>query len=81
MKAWFTRAQIWCLSALAGGTVLALGGCDPNVRDTVLGGVEGASTTLVTTFLSAFFQSITTEDEGAATTVRVFIDHAAQIFC
>jgi hypothetical protein len=36
----------------------------------VLGGVEGASQTLLSTFVQAFFESLTPkEDEDAATTI------------
>lgn len=59
------------VAALALGGVLVLGGCDPNVRTTVLGGVEAASTGLLTAFISAFFQSldVPAEDPNQATTV------------
>lgn len=53
----------------SGGIALALSGCDPTVRDTVLGGVEGASTTLIQSFIQAFFETLQAEDEGDATVV------------
>lgn len=79
MRGMFLRGKIWLLTAAAGG-LFVLGGCDPNVRDTVLGGVEGATQTIVTTFISAFFESVLTEDEGAASTVRVFAEKATEFF-
>jgi hypothetical protein len=74
----FFRTQKWALLTTAGG-LLVLSGCDPTVRDTVLAGVEGASTVLSTTFLQAFFESLVAQDEGAATIVRAAVE-TAQIF-
>jgi hypothetical protein len=64
--------------AAAGGSVLVLEGCDMNVRDTVLGGLEGASNALATTFIQAFFESLLTQDEGGPATVKAIIETAAQ---
>ncbi len=81
MRSLFLRGKIWLMYAVSGGGLLVLGGCDPNVRDTVLAGVEGATTTLVTTFINAFFQTVLApDDEGIATTVQVFTDHLHQFF-
>jgi hypothetical protein len=81
MRGLLLRGRIWMLSAVSGGTLLALSGCDPTVRDTVLGGVETASTTLLSTFIRAFFESvISRSDDNSVTTVRAFIDHAHQLF-
>ena len=55
------------LTSLAVGSTLVLSGCDPNVRSTVLGGVESASTGLVAAFISAFFQSLEAKEEIPAT--------------
>lgn len=55
---------------IAGGSVLVLSGCDPTVRGTVLGGVEGAATVLTTSFVQAFFESLVAEDEGDPTIVK-----------
>ena len=67
------------VAALTLGGVLVLGGCDPNVRTTVLGGVEAASTGLVSAFISAFFQSldVPAEDPNQATTVMRPVDASA----
>lgn len=48
-----------------GGGALVLQGCDPNVRDTILGGVEGATTGLTATFIQAFFESLAADEEVA----------------
>lgn len=78
MRAWLNRA--WMRVALmSSGSVLALGGCDPTVRDTVLGGVESASTTLFSAFIQAFFETLE-EDEGSLTTVRVIPQFQTEIF-
>jgi hypothetical protein len=45
---------------LAGGLMLQvnLGGCDPNVRNAVLTGIQTSLTTLITSILEAFFLSL-----------------------
>jgi hypothetical protein len=68
MRRLVNRARKWTLS-VALGSGMALGGCDPTVRDTVLTGVEGASTTLITTLIQAFFETLQPEEEGEPTTV------------
>jgi putative exporter of polyketide antibiotics len=55
----------------AGSGAFVLSGCDPNVRDTVLSGVEAATTGLFTTAVAAFFQSLQSEEE-IPTTVLLF---------
>lgn len=78
MRRMFFRAQKWVLLSAAGSTFV-LSGCDANVRDTVLAGVESASTVLTTTFLQAFFESLTPADEGAATVVKAFADQVTPL--
>jgi len=80
MRRFILRGRIWLLSAVSGGGLLVLNGCDTTVRDTVLSGVEGATTTLMTTFIQAFFQSVLTEDEGAATTVKAVVEQVPNFF-
>lgn len=81
MRHLLLRGRIWLLSAISGGGLLALGGCDPTVRETVLGGVESATTTLLTTFITAFFETVLAADEeGTATTVKAFFDQLPQFF-
>ncbi len=72
MRGLLKRGRIGLVAASLGGSVLVLEGCDPTVRGTVLSGVEGASTTLVTTIIQAFFESLLAQDEGDATIVRHF---------
>jgi len=81
MRGLLLRGRIWLLSAVSGGSLLVLGGCDPTVRETVLAGVEGATTTLLTTFIRAFFESVLTpEDEGVVTTVKAIVERAPEFF-
>lgn len=71
MRRLLNRGRIGVL-AVGVGSLMALQGCQTDVRDTVLGGVNAAATSLATTFINAFFLSIQTQDEGAPTTVQVF---------
>ena len=58
MRSLLRRGQGWVLAATIGGSALVLSGCDPNVRTTMLTGLQGASTTLFTTFIQSFFESL-----------------------
>jgi hypothetical protein len=81
MRGLLLRGRIRLLSLISGGGLLVLGGCDPTVRDTVLSGVEGATTTLVTTLIQAFFESVLApEDEGTVTTVKAFVERLPEFF-
>ncbi|MBW7907220.1 MAG: hypothetical protein LC135_04000 [Phycisphaerae bacterium] len=64
-------------AALTIGGMLVLSGCDPNVRDTVLGGVESASTSLLATFVAAFFESLN-DPQDAPATVQLFTSDVPQ---
>jgi hypothetical protein len=79
MRRLLTRARIWMLSMSAGGSVLVLESCDPNVRETVLGGVGSAATSLAGTFIGAFIESLQGEEESAVQTVRAIIEHVPQL--
>lgn len=76
MQAWLRRGRMAALTITSGG-LLALAGCDPAVRDTVLNGVSGAAAGLSSTFIQAFFQSLLTEEE-VPTTVRAIFEVAQQ---
>lgn len=80
MRNLFNRGRIWMLTVASGGGLFALETCDPNARDLVLGGVESAATGLASTLIQAFFQSLATDGEGTATTVRAIIENAAAIY-
>jgi hypothetical protein len=64
MQALLRRTRGWAFAMACGGSLLALGACDPTVRDTVLQGVGTAATGLVSTFIQAFIQSLTTTDDS-----------------
>ncbi len=80
MRAFLKRNHLRMMAIISGGSLLALEGCDPTVRDTVLGGVGTAATGLAGTFIQAFIQSLTVEEETPATTVRAFIEYVPQFF-
>lgn len=67
MRSLNMRARTWTLALATGGSALALEGCNANVRDTVLGGVEAATTGLITTFIQAFFETLADEPEDVTT--------------
>lgn len=70
------KTLVWLATASA-GSAFVLEGCDPQVRDTVLSGAEGAAQTLFATFVQAFFESLTPkEDEVGPSTVMIFGEEA-----
>ena len=73
------RSHFWLLSLASGASRLALDACDPTVRDTVLTGVGSAATSLASTFIQAFIQSLTADQNTTATTVRALIEYAPRI--
>lgn len=77
MRGWMMRARVKILALGAAGVTFVLSGCDASVRDTVLSGVEGAATTLVATFMQAFFETLLVEEE-TATVVRAVVEQAAR---
>ena len=80
MQTLLIRSRLWLLTLAGGGGLLALDGCEPAVRDTVLGGVGTAATGLASTFIEAFIQSLMVEDEEAATTVKAILEQIPQFF-
>lgn len=81
MRRLFLRTRIWLLAACAGGGLFVLEGCDPTVRDTVLGGVGTAATSLTSTLIQAFIQSLQADaQEETAATVRAFVEYVPQFF-
>lgn len=80
MRALLRRGQLWLLSVASGGSLLMLDSCDVAVRETVLQGVGTAATGLASTFINAFVQSLTTEEETTATTVRAIVEYVPQFF-
>ena len=51
-----------------GGSAFQLSGCDADVRDTLLGGLETTSQTLAGSLIQAFFLSLADDDDGSLTT-------------
>lgn len=55
MRLWSRR---WVLLLAGTVTPLSLAGCDPTVRETLLTGLQTATTTLLSSVLSAFFTAL-----------------------
>jgi hypothetical protein len=74
------RARLVVLAL--GGGLLALQGCDPTVRDTVLNGVGSAATSLAGTFIQALIESMqkSGDPNDTTTTVRADVEVAPEVF-
>jgi hypothetical protein len=70
----FGRFLRWTAAFLAGGSAFALSGCDPAVRDTILSGLESATTGLATTFIQAFFLKLQETDTSTTAMLQVVDD-------
>jgi len=46
------------MAIMIGGTAFQTSGCDPNVRSTVLTGLESTATTLTTALIQAYFLTL-----------------------
>ncbi len=78
MRAFYIRSRLWFLTVASGGAFV-LTGCDPNVREQVLTGVEGAATQLATTFVQAFFLGLLNQAvEDGATVVKAVVEQLPQ---
>jgi hypothetical protein len=51
-----------------GGSAFQLSGCDPAVRDTLIGGLETTTNALADSLISAFFLSVDNGSDGLTTT-------------
>lgn len=71
MRTLKTRVRVLLMTSAFGG-MFVLNGCDPQVRDAVLGGVGGAASGLSNAFIEAFITSLQNQDDETATTVQVF---------
>lgn len=74
-------------AACVGSVLMALDGCDPEVRQVWLSGVETAAvgivtamTSLLTTAVSAFITGATQSDDSV-TTVQAAFEWACQVVC
>ncbi|HVP12040.1 MAG TPA: hypothetical protein VMV94_12735 [Phycisphaerae bacterium] len=67
-KSWLLFAKRWA-PFLAGGLALQvnLSGCDPEVRNTALTGIETALTTLTSAVINAFFLSLQSTESSSTT--------------
>ncbi len=59
-----TRFLRTAMAIAVGGSTFQLSGCDPSVRDTLLGGLETTTQGLSTALISAFF--LTLDDDSAS---------------
>jgi hypothetical protein len=76
----FAHKMIVTLAGI-GASSYALSGCSANVRDTVITGLGDASNSLVTTFISAFFQHLLERNDQQDAIQTVLADSAnAMIF-
>ena len=71
MKSLLKRGRVRLVAMTLGGGMLALQGCDPVVRDTVLNGVGTAATSLAGTFIQALIQSVQNSGDPNATATSV----------
>ncbi len=80
MQRLLRRSRMWALGLASGASLLALNACDPTVRDTVLQGVGTAASSLVTTFIQAFIDSLSAPEDNVPTTVQADLPGEPQIF-
>lgn len=52
-------------AVLVGGSAMQLSGCDPQVRSTLLDGLEATTSSLSSALISAFFLTLQNDDEDA----------------
>lgn len=55
---WVRTLRRAALPIVVGGAVFQLGGCDPNVRNALLSGLQTTVITLLTTLVNTFFLSL-----------------------
>ncbi len=64
MRSLRTRLLRTAMTLAVGGSAFQLSGCDPEVRSTLLDGLQTTTNSLSTALISAFFLSL--EDDDAA---------------
>ena len=78
MKGFLGSARVhkWMIRLAGPAALFGLGGCDADVRDSLVTGVQGAATGLVTTLIEALFQSFLSDqlDSGTTTTVNAVFE-------
>ncbi|RME41195.1 MAG: hypothetical protein D6788_01755 [Planctomycetota bacterium] len=66
----FSQRMQKTLAAVAlGGVLFQLSGCDPEVRSTLLSGLEQTSQSLSSALITAFFQSLQTDDTSGSSSL------------
>lgn len=80
-KSWMLFTKRWA-PLVIGGLALQfnLGGCDPEVRDAVLTGLQTTLTTLLSTVVQAFFLSLQDAGTTSQPVVQVIQDVATSFF-
>ena len=63
-----TRFTRFVVAMAVGGSPFALSGCDPEVRSTVLSGLEVTTSSLANTLISAYFLSLDPGDGSSSLT-------------
>jgi len=70
------------MTLIAAGAVLTqvnFSGCNQDLRNTLLAGIESSLTGLVTTFINAFFQSLITPVTTSQPVVQAIFDHLPKL--
>ncbi len=68
------RRSLWTrwlrtgMALAVGGSAFQLSGCDPDVRATLLDGLEATTATLSDALISAFFQSLADDEASSSLT-------------
>jgi len=65
---WRNKVLRTAMTICMGGTAFQLSGCDSDVRDTLLSGLEATSQTLASSLISAFFLSVADDNGDVLTT-------------
>lgn len=82
MKVPFGSARLhkWARQFAAGGMLFgAFSGCDANVQDTLVGGLQSTAVGLATTLIDALFETFATGgSDGGLTTVKVIVEEAVR---
>ncbi|HWL92014.1 MAG TPA: hypothetical protein VNT79_00640 [Phycisphaerae bacterium] len=80
-RSWLLTTKRWAPLALGGMALqFNLGGCDPAVRDAVLGGLQTSFTGLLSAVINAFFLSLADAGSTSQPVVQVITDVAQSIF-
>ena len=63
-----TRIMRFLMATAVGGSAFQLSGCDPDVRTTLLDGLETTTLGLTNVLISVFFQTLEDDSSGSLTT-------------